>query len=79
MTEIGVLGLAALFIELPKNSRVDILFDLVRKGECHGIETPDIPDKVDEADAGDVMDGIGVGGLLRVRRVCRDATKSLIL
>ena len=54
------------FIKSQKISRADILLDLVRKGTCPGVETPLTPGVVDEIDAGDVVEGVGVGGLRRV-------------
>jgi len=42
---------------------------LLERGLYPGVETPIIPDVVDALDDGDVVEGIGVGGLRRVRRV----------
>jgi hypothetical protein len=50
------------FIEPPKNSRADILLDLVRKGSAPGEEeTQGQPDVVGEVDAGDAVEGV-LGG-----------------
>ena len=41
----------------------------MERGLRPGVETPDQPDEPDVLDAGDVVDGLGVGGLRRVRGV----------
>jgi hypothetical protein len=56
---------SAPFIEPPQNLRADNLLDLVQKGGLPGVETPITPDEADVLDAGDVVEGLGVGGLAR--------------
>ena len=42
---------------------------LLERGLYPGGETPSIPDEPDVVDSGDVVDGFGVGGWRRPRRV----------
>jgi len=53
------------FIEPPQDFRADILLDLVQEGGTLGakLETPLTPVGPDVPDGGDVVDGVGAGGL----------------
>ena len=50
-------------MEISKFSRADILMDVVVKGAYPGVETPVTPVEPDVLDAGDVVGGVGRGGL----------------
>ena len=57
-------------LKLPKNSRADILQGLDKSmGPPRGLEITDIPDEVDELDADGAVEGLGVDGRRRLRRV----------
>ena len=57
-------------MELPHISRADILLSLGKSmGPYPGVEIPSTPDEAVVVDAGDVLQGVGAGGLRRVRGV----------
>jgi hypothetical protein len=68
----GALGMSRAekhYKKLPKISRADILPDADKSmGSTPGVETPSTPDGPVVLDAGDVVEGLWVGGLRRVGR-----------